>query len=52
MLYLFSIQELTVQYKKYYPKKSEKYFNFGFFYHKDPITLHKCPTVHYYKTRH
>ena len=31
MLYLFSIQELTVQYKKYYPKKSEKYFNFGFF---------------------
>ena len=31
MLYLYSIQELTVQYKKYYPKKSEKYFNFGFF---------------------
>ena len=31
MLYLFSIQKLTVQYKKYYPKKFKKYFNFAFF---------------------
>ena len=31
MLYLFSIQGLTFQYKKNYSKKSEKYFKFGFF---------------------
>ena len=52
MLYLFSIQGLTFQYKRHYPKKSEFFFILGFSYHKYPITLHKCPTVHYYKTRH
>ena len=31
MLYLFSIHGLNVQYKKYYPKKSEKYFKYGVF---------------------
>ena len=31
MLYLFSIHGLNVQYKKYYPKKSEKYIKYGVF---------------------
>ena len=51
ILYPFSIQGLTFQYKKNYSKSLKNILSLGF-YHKDPITLHKYPTVQNYKTGH